>query len=64
MVIGRGASLAQLVEHTTLDVRVMGLSPTLGVEPTLKKKKMEVGRKVGKERKGNNCREKHWREES
>lgn len=28
--------LAQLVEHVTLDFRVMGLSPMLGVEFTLK----------------------------
>ena len=26
-----------LAEHPTLDLRVMSLSPTLGVEPTLKK---------------------------
>ena len=31
--------LAQSVEHVTLDLEVIGLSPTLGVEPTLKKKK-------------------------
>ena len=30
----RGTWLAQLVEHTTLDLRVMGLSPMLGKEFT------------------------------
>ena len=30
--VDRGASLAQLVEHVTLDLGVMSLSPTLGVE--------------------------------
>ena len=30
----RGAYLAQLVEHVTLDFRVVSSSPTLGVEPT------------------------------
>lgn len=33
-----GAWLAQLVEQPTLDLGVMSLSPTLGMEPTLKKK--------------------------
>ena len=28
---------AQLVEHTTLDLKVVNLSPTLGTEITLKK---------------------------
>ena len=32
--IVRGTWLAQLVEHATLDLRVVGLSPTLGVEIT------------------------------
>ena len=31
---GVGASLAQWAQHTTLDLRVMSLSPTLGMEPT------------------------------
>ena len=31
--------LAQAVEHGTLDLRVVGSSPTLGMELTLKKKK-------------------------
>ena len=29
-----GAQMAQLVEHVTLDLRVMGSSPTLGTGPT------------------------------
>ena len=29
-----GAWMAQLVEHVTLDLRVMSSSPTLGMEPT------------------------------
>ena len=35
----RGTSLAQLVEHVTLDLRVVSSSPTLGIELTLKKNK-------------------------
>ena len=35
----RGAWLAQSTEHMTLNLRVMSSSPTLGVEPTKKKKK-------------------------
>ena len=31
------AQLAQSVKHGTLDLGVMSLSPTLGLEPTLKK---------------------------
>ena len=34
--MNRGAWLAQLVEHATLDLRVKGLSSTLGVEITFK----------------------------
>ena len=34
----RGTWLAQSVNHMTLDLRVVGLSPTLGVDVTLKKK--------------------------
>lgn len=34
----RDALLAQLVEHEILDFRVLSLRPTLGVEPTFKKK--------------------------
>ena len=34
----RGAWLAQLVEHATLDLEIRSLSPVLGVEITLKKK--------------------------
>jgi len=34
----RGAWLAQSEEHAILDLRVMSLSPTLGVEITKKKK--------------------------
>ena len=34
-----GAWLAQLVEHATLDLRVMSSSPTVHIEFTLKKKK-------------------------
>ena len=30
----KGAWLVQLVEHATLDLRVVGLSPTVGVEIT------------------------------
>lgn len=37
IVSSRGNWLAQLVEHLTLDLRVIGLSPTLGVELTFKK---------------------------
>ena len=37
-----GAWLAQSVEHVTPDLRVMSSSPTLDVEPTLKKKKKGV----------------------
>jgi len=33
-----GTWLAQSVDHATLDLKVMSLSPTLGVEPTLKNK--------------------------
>ena len=32
-----GAWLAQLVEHAAFDLRVMSLSPTLGMEITFKK---------------------------
>jgi len=35
-----GTWLAQSVKHVTLDLGVVSLSPTLGVEFTLKKKKM------------------------
>ena len=35
----RGAWLAQLMEHITLDLRVRSSSPTLSVEITLKKEK-------------------------
>ena len=34
----RGAWLTQSVEHVTLDLRVMSLSPSLGEEITLRKK--------------------------
>lgn len=34
----RGARLAQLVEHTTLDVGAVSSSPTLGIELTSKNK--------------------------
>ena len=36
-----GAWLAQLVEHATLDLRVVSSSPTLGMEPTLPPKKSD-----------------------
>jgi len=36
----RGTWLAQPVEHVTLYLRVVGSSPMLGVEPTLKKHKL------------------------
>ena len=39
VVSARGAWLAQSVEHATLDLRVVSSSPTLDMEPTLKKKK-------------------------
>lgn len=32
-----GAWLAQTLEHATLDLRIMGSSPTLGIELTLNK---------------------------
>ena len=35
--------LVQAVEHVTLHLRVVSLSPTLGVEPTKKKKKKDSG---------------------
>ena len=35
---GRGLWLAQPVEHVTLNLRVVNLSPMLGMKPTLKKK--------------------------
>ena len=31
-------SLAQMMEHVTLDLRVMSLIPMLGMKPTLKKR--------------------------
>ena len=37
-----GAWLAQWVEHAILDLRVVSLSPTLGVEITLKKTLMFI----------------------
>ena len=37
-----GDGLAQLVEHMTLDLRVVSSSPTLSIEPTLKKKKKKL----------------------
>ena len=35
--------MAGLVEHATLDLRVMSSIPMLGLEPTLKKMKKEKG---------------------
>ena len=35
-----GAWLAQLVDHVTHDLRVIGSSPTLDIEFTLKKKNL------------------------
>ena len=37
----RGAWLAQLVEHVTLDLQVVNSSPMLNIELTLKKKKCD-----------------------
>lgn len=37
----KGTAVAQLVEHLTLDLMVMNLSPKLDIEITLKKKKKE-----------------------
>ena len=35
-----GATMAQLVQYLTLDLRVVSSSPTLGVDSTLKKKRL------------------------
>ena len=34
---GVGTWLAQLADHITLDLKVVSLSPTLGMEPTFNK---------------------------
>ena len=39
LVLKRNKGLAQSVEHVTLDLGVVGSSPTLGIEITEKKKK-------------------------
>ena len=39
-IAGGGTWLIQWVQHATLDLRIMSSSPTLGIEPTLEKKKM------------------------
>ena len=38
----KGTWLAQLVEHVTLDLGVLGLSPTLGVEIILKQCHLKI----------------------
>lgn len=49
-----GVSLAWLEEHAVLDLRVISLSPTLGVEMLKRKEgRKEGSRKAG--RKGRNC---------
>jgi len=44
----RGAWLALLVKHATLDLGVVSLSPTSEVEPTFKKTKTKNQFNVGK----------------
>ena len=39
-----GACLAQLVEHVTLDLRIMSSSTMLGMQPTLKDKSIKINK--------------------
>jgi len=46
-IIGLGCLAAELEEHVTLDLGLMSLSPTLGVEITSKQNKTKTFKRAG-----------------